>query len=211
VTETQERPATATEARGLTKAELAQLEKLMAKANIGNVHGPAVRLGREYVALTNLAVPRRDDKDRQTDLVLAGDTVWLTDDEAAKFLRHGDRDGRRVSVIRLKSEVDANRPPRPHPSLLTGPLMRPVTPAPGSDMPRPDPEGASRLVEQKVTVPESQQADIAAGGTPSIQDAIDIVPGGGIGVERERIQGGADHDLMAAVKAQNPGLTRKEK
>jgi hypothetical protein len=214
MTETQERPAAATEPRGLSPAELKTLEKLLVKANIGVVQGPGVRVGREYVALTNLSVPRRDNtkEDRQVDLVPAGDTVWLTDDEAAKFLRHGDRDGRRVAVIRLKSEVDANRPPKPHPSLLSGPIMRPVQPPPGTDMARPDPEGASRLVEQTVSVPEAQTVEVAQGGTPSIQDAIDIVPGGGGPTSRTEVMVGADQDLMAAVKAQNPGLTgRKEK
>jgi len=197
---------TVTEAHGLTEAEKKTLAKLLEKVNIGNTHSPAVRIGREYVALVNLSVPRRDNtrEDRQVDLVRAGDSVWLTDDEAAKFLRHGDRDGRRVAVIRLKSEVDNNNPPKPHPSLLTGPIMRPATPAPGSDGPRPDPAGATRVIEQ-TTIPESEVVPVAP------QDAMDILPGqpisGGEIGGNAYVQAGADQDLMAAVKAQS-GLTK---
>ena len=195
---------TVTEARGLTEAEKKTLVKLLEKANIGNMHSPAVRVGREYVALTNLSVPRRDNtkEDRQCDLVRAGETIWLTDDEAAKFLRHGDLDGRRVAVIRLKSEVDANRPPVPHPSLLTGPVLRPMMPPPGSDQPRPDPEGSTRIVQQNV-VPESEVIP------PAPQDALDIAPGtmGGGEADNAFVTAGADQYLMAAVKAQS-GLAK---
>lgn len=195
---------------GLTDAERKTLEKLIAKANIElGVHAPAVQVGREYVALTNLAVPQRGSKDLKTDLVLTGETVWLSDEEAAKFLRHGDRDGRRVAVIRLKSEVDMNKPPKAPPQLLTGPIFRPVTPPSGTDLPRPDPAGATRLVEQ-TTVPESQQPVVAQGGTPSIGDALDIVPGSGEAI-RQATLAGADQDLMSAVRAQNPGLTAEDR
>lgn len=198
---------TATEVRGLTEAEKKTLVKLLEKANIGNVHGPAVRIGREYVALTNLSVPRRDNtkEDRQVDLVRAGETVWLTDDEAAKFLRHGDGDGRRVAVIRLKSEVDNNNPPKPHPTLLSGAVLRPMMPPPGTDHARPDPAGASRIIEQQVAVPEQEQVPTVS------QDAIDILPGqmggGDAASVRQAVAEGADQDLMAAVKAQG-GLAK---
>jgi hypothetical protein len=190
----------------LTPAEAKQLDKLLAKANTGNAHGPAVQLGKPYVALTNLSVPRRvqlDPKDRQTDLVLAGETVYLTDEEAARYLRHGDRDGRRVAVIRAKSEVDANNPPRPHPSLLSGPILRPTTPPPGSDLARPDPAGSSRIVEQS-PVPESSEP-----APPSrSEDALDITPGTGE-LARQEIRQGADADLVAAVKSQAPQIVRR--
>ena len=51
-----------------------------------------------YQALINLSVPRRGDKDKQTDIVHAGETVELDDDLAAQFLRHDDRSGRQVDV-----------------------------------------------------------------------------------------------------------------
>jgi hypothetical protein len=132
--------------------------------------------------------------------VLAGDTVWLTDEEAARFERHGDRDGRRVAVVRLKSEVDASNPPRPHPTLLSGPVFRPAVPAPGTDGPRPDPAGSTRIVT--VGPPEAQQVPVQHGGEPVLpaQDAVDILPGGQLA--RDQVTQRADMDLVSAVKAQ---------
>lgn len=211
MTETQVKPEAATEVRGLTAAELKTLEKLLLKANIGNMHGPAVQVGKPYVALTWLSVPRReqaDPKDRQTDRVAPGETIYLTDDEAAKFLRHGPQDGRRVAVIRAKNEVDQNNVPKPHPSLLSGLPFRASAPIPGTDMPRPDPAGASRIIESNVP-PEMQVPQEGRGGTPSIQDAMDIVPGTGE-IARQEIRAGADQDLMAAVKSQ-AGLNKQPK
>jgi hypothetical protein len=202
-------PTAADEVRGLTDRERAQLDKLMAKANAAiGVHAPAVRIGKPYVALVNLAVPRRQlangERDLQTDLVMRGETVYLTDEEAAKFLRNGPRDGRRIAVIRPAGEVDSNHLPNAVPQLLTGPIFRPVTPAPGTDGPRPDPEGSTRVIEQTV-VPESQVMTPQPGGAPSIQDALDLPPGtviGGAGDSRAEAIAGADQDLMAAVKNQ---------
>lgn len=194
--ETAEKPA------GLTAAEQKKLDELLAKAAPLNLHGPALRAGKPYVALINLSLPRRGDKDKQCDLVPAGETVYLTDEEAATFLRHGSRDGRRVAVIRPKGEVDANNPPKPPPSLLTGPILRPQQPPPGSDLPRPDPAGSSHLLQYGTgnPVPESAQPQPGTENVMPGPDAVDIPPSGQHA--REVITQGADQDLMAAVKAQ---------
>lgn len=188
----------------LSDAEAKQLEKLLAKANAANQHGPAVRIGDAYVALTNLSVPRRGilapGEVRQSDLVQAGETVYLTPEEAAPYLRHGDRDGRRIPVIARKGEVDANNPPRPHPSYLSGPVFRPVTPPPGSDLPRPDPAGSSRLAMLDSPVPEAAPPVPGSENAPPSQDAVDILPGGQLA--RDRVQQGADRDVVEAYKAQ---------
>lgn len=133
--------ATATENRPLTDDERATLTDLLAREK----GTPAARVGEPYVALTNLSDPRRGDKDRNTDLVFAGETVYLTDAEAAQFNRHGTRDGRQVDVVRKLSGPDGTHetPPRLPPRALSGRLFRPATPPPGSDAPRPDPEGSS--------------------------------------------------------------------
>ena len=134
---------TVTEARPLTDAERDTLAKLLAR----DKGTPSARVGEPYVALINLSVPRRGDKDRMTDLVYAGETVYLTEDEARSFNRHGTRDGRQVDVLRKVSGPDGSReePPRLLPRHVSGRLFRPSTPPPGSDAPRPDPEGSSAI------------------------------------------------------------------
>jgi hypothetical protein len=195
---------------GLSEAEQKQFDKLAAKAAAASPHGPAVRIGEPYVALTNISLPRRGQEsikpaERMNDLVPAGETVYLTPEEVALLERHEGKDGRRISVIRRKSEVDNNNPPRPHPSYLSGPLFRPGTPPPGTDLPRPDPAGSTRVVE--MTVPETAQPQPGAENVQAgpNQDAVDILPGGQLA--RDDIRQGADQDLMAAVKAQNPQIT----
>lgn len=180
---------------GLTEAESRQLAKLHAKANAAGVHAPAVQVGEPYVALTNLSLPRRGDKDKMCDLIPAGETVYLTPEEAASFQRHGDRDGRQVAVIRKKSEVDGNNPPRPHPMLLSGRVNRPMMPPPGSSEARPDPEGSSKIVTYGQPVPEMSQQGPA--GTEG--DAMDIKPGGG---GPAASLANVDLDLVSATKAQ---------
>lgn len=187
------------EVAGLSATEARQLEKLLVKANTARApHSPAVRVGKEYVALVNLSLPRRGDRDKGADLVMAGESVWLTDDEAALYLRHGDRDGRQVAVIRAKGEVDANNPPKPHPMLVSGRVFRPAPPPPGTDQPRPDPEGSSRIVSVGPPVPEMNQSqpgpEMPLGGLAG-GDAMDIRP-------VRDVLAGADHDLVAAVKSQ---------
>ena len=135
----------AAEARSLTAEERATLDKLLARASADK--SPATRIGEPYIALINLSVPRRGDKDRLTDLVFAGETVYLTAEEARSFQRHGVRDGRQVEVLRKLSGPDGSREEAPKllPRHVSGRLFRPTTPPPGSDAPRPDPDGSSAI------------------------------------------------------------------
>lgn len=197
----------AVKAPGLSEAELKQFEKLLGKANAAaGPHTTAIRIGEPYIALVNLSVPRRGDlpagEIRQTDLVPAGDTVYLTDDEAATYLRHNDRDGRRIPVVRKLNGPDSSSEPnagRIHPSYLSGPLFRPGPPAPGSDAPRPDPEGASRVTHvPEATPPQAGTENI----TPPGGDAVDIAPGTAQ-VARQQVMDGASPDLVGAMKAQS--------
>jgi hypothetical protein len=148
----------ATEVRPLTEAERTELNKLLSRDSA--FQAPSHRLGEPYVALVNLSVPRRGDKDRQTDLVFAGDTVYLTREEAASFNRHGQRDGRQVEVVRKLSGPDGSRESLPviPPRAVSGRIFRPTAPPPGSDAPRPDPEGSSQIQYfDDAPVPERSQ------------------------------------------------------
>lgn len=144
--------AAATEARPLTAEERATLAALLARDSADK--SPATRVGEPYEALVSLSVPRRGDKDRATDLVMPGETVYLTEEEARAFSRHGSRDGRQVPVVRKLSGPDGSREPLPQagangsallPRHVSGRLFRPVMPPPGSELPRPDPEGSSHI------------------------------------------------------------------
>ena len=134
---------TETEARPLTDVERQTLTDLLAREK----GTPAARVGEPYVALACLSVPRRGDKDRNTDLVMPGETVYLTEAEARQFNRKGVRDGRQVDVLRKVTGADGTHeaPPRLPPRALSGRLFRPATPPQGSDAPRPDPEGSSSI------------------------------------------------------------------
>src|ERR1700761_7632585 len=80
----------------------------------------------EWQALVHLSVGRRGDRDRAADLVPAGETVWLTEDESARLL---DRGHHKVPVIRPATE--RHEPlPRLSASALFGPKGRPAAPAP---------------------------------------------------------------------------------
>ena len=191
----------------LTETEQKQLDKLLAKANAANVHSPALRVGEEYIALVNLSLPRRDNKPAekdyvpQCDLVLAGNPVWLTEAEAATFNRHNPQlDGRRIPVVVKKSELGQWQ--RVHPSLLSGPVFRPPVPAQGSnidpEIPRPDPAGASRIIESS-PVPELNQPFLGSETHITAADATDITPGtGNMGADPRAV---ADMDVVNAAKA----------
>jgi len=177
--------ATASEqARPLTDEEKRALRDLMARENAWAT--PATRIGEPYEALINLSVPRRGDKDRQTDLVPAGETVYLTEEEARQFNRRGNRDGRQVDVVRKLSGPGGSREPIPRilPRHVSGRLFRPATPPPGSDAPRPDPEGSSAVqVIEDGRAPETEGAMTAdpAEMTDRLRDAaapdaIDLPP-----------------------------------
>src|ERR1035441_1045142 len=135
--------ATATEHRPLTDAERTTLTDLLAREK----GTPATRVGEPHVALTCLSVPRRGDKDRNTDLVYPGETVYLTEEEARQFNGRAPRDGRRTVVLRKVPAPDGTHEPLPvlPPRALSGRLFRPATPPPGSDTARPDPEGSSSI------------------------------------------------------------------
>ncbi len=173
---------TVTDPRPLDDDERATLAKLLAREK----GTPAARTGEPYVALINLSVPRRGDKDRMTDLVYAGETVYLTDGEAEAFTRHGTRDGRQVEVVRKLSGPGGSREelPRIPPRAVSGRLFRPAVPPPGSDAPRPDPEGSSaiqvlddgRAPETSGSMqPEPSEMDDNLRAQP-LPDAMDLPP-----------------------------------
>lgn len=168
----------------LSSAEREALAALLARDAASK--GPAGRIGEPYVALVNLSVPRRGDKDRNSDLVFAGETVYLTEEEARQFERHDPgRDGRVVSVVRKLSGPDGSRetPPRLLPRHVSGRLFRPQTPPPGSDAPRPDPEGSSAIqVIEEGRAPEAagsmapEPAEMGDHLRESVADAVDLPP-----------------------------------
>ena len=146
---------------------------------------PATRAGEPYLALINLSVPRRGDKDRQSDLVMAGETVYLTAEEARQFNRKGNRDGRQVDVVRKVSGPDGSREPLPRipPRAVSGRLFRPAPPPPGSEAPRPDPEGSSAVqFLEGGKAPEGSEpmkpepSEMAAHLTETVVDAADLPP-----------------------------------
>lgn len=174
----------------LSAEERETLNKLLARASADK--SPATRIGDPYEALIALSVPRRGDKDRGTDLVMPGETIYLTEEEARQFARHGNRDGRQVPVIRKLSGPDGSREPLPQvgannsallPRHISGRLFRPTMPPPGSDAARPDPEGSSR-VEYYADggAPESsgsiaaEQQEMADVLRAPVQDAVDLPP-----------------------------------
>jgi hypothetical protein len=171
---------TAERPQPLTEAEREQLDKLLARASADQA--PSVRIGKPYVALINLSVPRRGGDGTQNDLVMAGEIVNLTDDEAAKFLRHGPQHGRQVPVIRPAEGPESSQmlPQRMPPRAVSGRLQAPPPPPPGSDAPRPDPPGSSQIqYAQPAEVPETAEP---APGTENAgwtgPDAEDIPPRG---------------------------------
>lgn len=187
----------------LTADENKLLADLLARSSADKT--PATRIGQPYEALIALSVPRRGDKDRQTDLVMPGEVVYLTEDEARAFNRRGGRDGRQAEVVRPLSGADGSRERLPQvgangslllPRHVSGRLFRPLTPPPGSDAPRPDPDGSSRIQYlQDGAAPESAGAQGPQPGEmdehlrDTVQaDAVDLPPGGR---GRTRARGGA--------------------
>jgi hypothetical protein len=176
---------TATETQPLDAGERATLDKLLVRASAGK--SPATRIGEPYEALICLSVPRRgDSKDKQTDLVMPGEIVHLTEEEARQFERHGNSDGRQVPVIRKLSGPDGSREPLQSllPRHVSGRLFRPPPPPPGSDAPRPDPAGSSRIqVLEDGRAPETAGAMTAEPGEmadhlrdAAVPDAVDLPP-----------------------------------
>lgn len=178
-------PEAATEVRPLTADERATLDKLLARASADKT--PGTRIGEPYEALTCLSVPRRGGG-KETDLALRGDTVYLTEEEARAFERHGARDGRMVPVIRKLSGADGSREPLPRllPRHVSGRLFRPMAPPPNTDLPRPDPPESSLI--QVIDDGRAPEADGAMSPEPSEMadhlrqaepDALDLPPARG--------------------------------
>jgi hypothetical protein len=172
---------TAEAPRPLTSSEQETLNNLLARASAGQA--PAVRIGDPYIALIPLSVPRRGDPEKNTDLVMPGETVHLTEAEAALFTRHDPRSGRRIPVIRPAAGKGSSREPlvRVPPKAVSGRLHAPPPPAPGTDFPLPDPPMSSQLEYREV--PESAEpspgtenwdGDPGAGG--HMVNAEDIIP-----------------------------------
>lgn len=132
----------------------------------------ATKAGSEYIALTNLSVPRAGRKaEDPNDLVPLGGTVILTDEQAAPFLR------RQPPVIILKN-ASREQMVRLQPRQLAGRMFAPPPPQAGSDEARPDPEGSSHLVVfEDPRVPELHEPSIDSENVPS-GGAIDIAPTG---------------------------------
>jgi hypothetical protein len=174
--------AAASEQTPLSEAELEQMNQLLTRAS--QAQTPSTRPGDPYIAVINLNVPRRGtDPLRGSDLVMAGETVNLTPDEAAGYLRHGPGDGRRIPVIRPasgpKSSKEAQQ--RVPPRAVSGAVRAPSTPPPGTDLPMPDPVGASAVLQQEVPesaepVPGSENWDGDPGAGGSYVSAEDILP-----------------------------------
>ena len=132
-----------------------------------------------YQAITNLSVPRKNDPNKETDLVLAGETIDMDDDVAAKFLPPL----RVPAVIRLAKE--SGEPlPRLHPRQLSGVAINQRTgkrigyPGPPEGA-RPDPPGSSVVTvmeppEANEPVPGSETT--GGQGAPPEVDAEDIPP-----------------------------------
>jgi hypothetical protein len=128
-----------------------------------------------YQALTNLSVPQRLDGvlTGQNDLVPRGEMVELTEREATQLMRTGGTSGRQHPAIRQASE--ASEPlPRLHPRKLAGMIRQPPVPPPEGDGPRPDPPGASRVID--TGVPEASEPQPGDERAP-LGGAIDIEPG----------------------------------
>jgi hypothetical protein len=181
---------TTTDVKPLSPAEQKMLSDLTLRANAGKA--PAVRIGEPYQALIPLSVPRRGDPTHQTDLVMPGETVYLTDDEAESFNRHGSRDGRQIEVLRKLDGPAGNELIRVRPAAVSGRINQPPPPPPGSDAARPDPAGSTHIMTMQI--PESGEPQ--AGSENDGGDAADLPPGTRISTEgtdavRRRSRAGA--------------------
>jgi hypothetical protein len=164
---------TASAPKPLTAAEKRTLDDLLARSSAGQP--PAARIGEPYQALIALSLPRRGDAGRQTDLVMPGEVVHLTDEEAAAFNRHGPKDGRQVEVLRKLDGPAGNTVPRVAPRAVSGRVLQPPPPPPGSDSPRPDPPGSSAVQYAEGVIPEAAEP---LPGTENAEraDAVDLPP-----------------------------------
>lgn len=89
----------------------------------------------EWQALVPLSISRRGDKEKAADFVQAGETVLLTEEESAGFLKR-----HQVPVIRPASQKN-----EPLPQISARQMFRPIA-GPGQFGARPDPAGATRVI-----------------------------------------------------------------
>jgi hypothetical protein len=128
-----------------------------------------------YQALVNLSHPRRGDPGKETDLIYAGETVDLTDEEAAMYLPP-----RRDPPLIRPGKESGQPLPRMHPRALSGVAINPRTgkrigsPGPPQGA-RPDPEGSSAV---QVLIPEAAEPQPDDETLPPDTDAVDIPPRG---------------------------------
>jgi len=124
-----------------------------------------------YQALVNLSQPRKDNS-KETDLIAPGETVDLTDEQAAQWLPPH----RAFAMIR-KAEGEQALPavlPRQMFGIAINPrtgklLGRPGPPAEA----RPDPPGSSTV---QVQIPEAAEPQPGSENEPPPQDAVDLPP-----------------------------------
>jgi hypothetical protein len=130
-----------------------------------------------YQALTNISVPQRSQGGvltGQNDLVLAGETVELTEDEARNLMAVGGRTGRQHPAVRPAAQ-SSDPLPALLPRQLSGIVRRPVMPAADSSAPRPDPPGSSQVI---IATPEGSEPVAGSEELPGQepQGALDLPP-----------------------------------
>lgn len=157
--------ATVTKPAGLSAEEMKALNDLAARAGL-TLGKPPPRTGSVWQALVNISVPRPGDPDKATDLVMAGNTVTLTDEQAAKFLPPN----KQVALIRKKAESGQPLP------RITGRHLAGRLNGPPADV-RPDPAGSSRVIKtEEAVIPEMTEPG-PGGEEDKLPDAIDLPPG----------------------------------
>lgn len=127
-----------------------------------------------YQAMVNLSVPRAGDTGKETDLVRAGETVDLTDEQAARWLPPV----RAFPMVRPAGQ-QSEALPRIHPKQMSAIAINPRTgkliggPGVPSDA-RPDPPGSSQVTSNEPPEADEPQPDSEQRDAP--QDAVDIAP-----------------------------------
>jgi len=127
----------------------------------------------KYQALANLSQPRPGDPNKETDLIEAGETVELTDEQAAKWLPPL----RDPPLIRPARE-SGDPLPGMLPKSLFGVAINPRTgkrigrPGPPEGA-RPDPAGSSQV--QVMEPPEASEPQPGDESVPA-DDAVDLPP-----------------------------------
>lgn len=125
-----------------------------------------------YQAVVNLSVPRKGDPGKECDLVVAGETVELDDDQADLF-----RPPKRAIAMIRPAKESGDPLPKIHPRQLYGIHINPRTgkplgvPGPGQYA-RPDPPGSTQVITQEPPEASEPQPGSEAGQV----DAEDIAP-----------------------------------